>query len=70
MKQLVRVIVALKAAGYALQGNAVSVSDQIVWNRLKSGAILEQFEPFSLEENKDWDCLIVEAQLDQATSLV
>ena len=70
MKQLVRIIAVLKTAGFALRGNAVSVSDQIEWNRLKSEAILEQFEPFSVKENKDWDCLVVEAQLDQANSLI
>ncbi len=70
MKQLVRIIVALKAAGYALRGNAVSVSDQIDWNKMVSEAIMDQYEPISDEEKVVWDCLVVEAQLDQATTLV
>jgi hypothetical protein len=70
MKQLVRIVVALKAAGYTLRGSAVSVSDQIEWNKMVSEAILDQHEPFSKEEDAVWSCLVVEARLDQATSLV
>ena len=69
MKQLVRVVAALKAAGFALRGNAVSVSDQIAWNKMVSEAILDQFESFSAKENQEWEFLVIEAQLEQGTSL-